>query len=144
MRCRWLVRLPCLLALALVIAVWVASHVVAFYVTKQFPDRFCWGSVVQGLVDIVVDRKEPRPDHPFGFGFSKEYTTKDLIPVRTTLGIYGGRRPGMSDSLLIVFPLWLPTLVLLGLNWFVWRKTRPTYNGKGFPVEVDVKGATKT
>ena len=60
--------------------------------------------------------------------------TKD-VPVPTTLGFYGGAVPRLPDSLLIVFPLWLPTLLLLALNWLVWRMTRRRGEGRGFPVE---------
>jgi hypothetical protein len=36
----------------------------------------------------------------------------------------------------LMFPLWFPTLLSALLLWLVWRKTRPAYNGQGFPVEV--------
>ena len=38
-------------------------------------------------------------------------------------------------------PLYFPTLLSALLLWLVWRKTRPKYNGKGFPVEVGDKQA---
>jgi hypothetical protein len=34
-------------------------------------------------------------------------------------------------------PLFFPTLLSAPLLWLVWRKTRPKYSGKGFPVEVE-------
>ena len=36
-------------------------------------------------------------------------------------------------------PLWFPTTLSAGLLWLVWRKTRPKYTGKGFPVEPAAK-----
>jgi hypothetical protein len=36
----------------------------------------------------------------------------------------------------VMIPLWFPTLLSALLLWLVWRKTRPAYNGRGFPVEV--------
>ena len=38
--------------------------------------------------------------------------------------------------LLVMIPLWFPTTVATGLLWLVWRKTRPQFSAKGFPVEV--------
>jgi hypothetical protein len=35
----------------------------------------------------------------------------------------------------ISMPLWFPTLLSAALLVLVWRKTRPQYNGKGFPIE---------
>ncbi len=35
----------------------------------------------------------------------------------------------------IYVPLWFPTLLSAGCLWLVWRKTRPKYSGKDFPVE---------
>ena len=59
------------------------------------------------------------------------------LPPRT-LGFFGGRVPGDPDSWLIIFPLWLPTLLLVALNGWVWRWTRRRKVGAGavgFPVE---------
>ena len=41
----------------------------------------------------------------------------------------------------ITIPLWFPTLLSALLLWRVWRKTRPKFNGRGFPVEAAGKEA---
>jgi hypothetical protein len=52
------------------------------------------------------------------------------------LGFYAGRCEPYPDSVDVLFPLWLPTLLLSSLNWFVWRKTRPKIMAeRAFPVE---------
>ncbi len=40
-----------------------------------------------------------------------------------------------DDNWSAAAPLWFPTLLSALLLWLIWRKTRPKYNGKGFPVE---------
>jgi hypothetical protein len=46
-----------------------------------------------------------------------------------------------ATSYSLTVPLWFPTLLSSLLLWLVWRKTRPKYGGRGFPVEVAGKGA---
>jgi hypothetical protein len=38
-----------------------------------------------------------------------------------------------------MIPLWLPTILSAGFLGLVWRKTRPKFSGKGFPVQVGAK-----
>jgi hypothetical protein len=132
---RWLIRLPFLLALALVVGVWITSHIGLLYTDKRFAGRLWTIFVIQGLATFDVEAPYTHPDEPFSFDFSRKYTAKDVIPMPTTLGFYAGRWRGEPDTLLLIFPLWLPSVMLSGLNWFVWRKTRAKYNGRGFPVE---------
>jgi hypothetical protein len=44
-------------------------------------------------------------------------------------GIFGG------SVMTIVIPIWFPSLLAVGLLWFVWRKTRAKPDRKAFPVE---------
>lgn len=53
------------------------------------------------------------------------------------------RGPLRSSGWSTLIPLWFPTLLFALLLWLVWRKTRPKYNGRGFPVEAAGKEATK-
>ena len=48
-----------------------------------------------------------------------------------------------SESRPVLVPIWFPTLLSTLLLCLVWRKTRPKYSGKGFPVEVAKTEARK-
>ena len=132
---RWLIRVPCLLALAFVVGVWIASYFGRVFLSKNSGGRFWSIGTVQGLVYMDEDGSHPWSPTPLQLYCFQGVTARECQLGPTTLGFYGGRWPGWRDSLQIVFPLWLPTLLLAGLNWFVWRKTRAKYNGRGFPVE---------
>ena len=54
---------------------------------------------------------------------------------RGTLGFYIDPKWRFPRDLRIIFPLWLPTLLLLALNGFVCRKTRPIHADGAFPIE---------
>jgi hypothetical protein len=43
------------------------------------------------------------------------------------------------SELLVVIPLWFPTLISAFTLWFAWRKTRPKPIGRAFPVEPPAK-----
>lgn len=139
---RWLIRLPFLLALAFVVGAWVMSYFAGFTYFWNLGGR-CWqlGSA-QGLGYVSVARSEFSNHFEFGRGDSSTHwfgghpTLGFSIESGDGIGIHN---LGGSDSLGVIFPLWLPTLVLSGLTWFVWRKTRPKQVGRAFPVEPTVK-----
>jgi hypothetical protein len=62
------------------------------------------------------------PYHGLGFAFEPQFP-------------HGPAAIGLTGSFLFI-PLWFPTLISAGLLWLVWRKTRKTYPGGGFPVEI--------
>ena len=131
---RWLIRVPCLLALALVVAAWMTSYMGSLTFQKHVGGYDCEVGVVQGLTymrEIYV----PLPSTPLQLRFASEDKGGRLLEGLTAPGFYGGRWPGEPDSFLIVFPLWFPMLLLAGLYWFLWRKTRDKGPGQGFPVE---------
>jgi hypothetical protein len=131
---RWLIRSPFLLAFFLVVAIWVASHFRSLYLDQAPTARYWCCYAVQGLFVVDIENRYPQPVRPLAFDFSKKYGAKDLIPVPTTLGFYAGTWRGQPDTLLIIFPLWAPALVLAALCWFFWRLTKP--RPPGFPVEL--------
>jgi len=133
---RWLIRVPCLLALAFVVGVWVASYFGALVVASYPGGRICWAGFAQGLVQIDEQWNRPAPTDFVRFNFYHHQTAEDLYFDPTTLGFYLGQESGMTDTFALGFPLWLPALLLAGLNWFVWRKTRAKRVGGAFPVEV--------
>jgi hypothetical protein len=132
----WLIRLPFLLALICVITVWVASYFGGFRLGATSAAGEWSIGAVQGLgfeyQDGVVALED---DTASVSGFTLGTKAKDWFDVITTLGFGRGKKAWFPKSSVIVFPLWLPTLMLAGLNWFVWRNTRPQFNGQGFPVD---------
>ncbi len=139
---RWLIRVPFLLALACVLSVWVVSYfgALAAYTDSHGDRKYI--SAVQGLWDMG---EVGSPGYAPGshFQFYGGWNSKDWNLPPTTLGFYYGRPLPVYRGFEIVFPLWLPALVLAGLNWFVWRKTRGKGVGgvgRAFPVEAASEG----
>ena len=133
---RWLMRGVCLVLLAGVVGVWVGSYVGGLGIYKYSAGRY-WGvGAVQGLGYMYRSDDMGFSTEPLRFHFERGTTASGLPP--RTLGFYGGRRSRVPSVLLIIFPLWLPALLLVVLNGFVWRWTRRRKVGVGavgFPVE---------
>ena len=128
--------MPFLLALALVVGVWVASYfgVLALLI---FPEHHCFFiSAIQGDADLGV--AEDWFHHEVEIHFHRGWRPVDWGVPPTTLGFYFARN---MEYFQLIFPLWLPTLVLTGLCWFAWRKTRPMPVGRAFPVEPEKQEA---
>jgi hypothetical protein len=144
---RWLIRVPCLVALAFVVSVWIVSYFGAICAITWPQRRALEVKALKGLV--VLDVKPPShvnlsPGQRAAFEssrivFERMGTPANMGVMPTKFGFYFGTYHGIAHAFEIVFPLWLPTLLLTLLNWFVWRKTRAKYNGRGFPVEVGKK-----
>jgi hypothetical protein len=135
---RWLIRGVCLLLLAGVVGVGVGSYAGELGMGKISAGRH-WGvGAVQGLG--CLERSGDRGDQtaPLKFYFVRGRTAKSIgLPPRA-LGFYGKRWLWDPDGCLIIFPLWLPAVLLVVLNGFVWRWTRRRKVGvgvRGFPVE---------
>jgi hypothetical protein len=132
---RWLIRVPCLLALALVVGVWITSYFGELVLYAFSGNRQWEVDAIDGLEGMGEYHCVPASDTPPRFAFMTWLTAKDMVGGPTILGFRVGWIMGNPDSLQIIFPLWLPTVLLAGLNWFVWRKTRSKGAGRGFPVE---------
>ena len=128
---RWLIRVPCLWALTLVVGVWVGSYFGGLYLDDYSRGRWLGVGAIQGLGYVAEDGTYAYPIGTFSLEFARGAKAQDLFYDARTWGFYCGRWRGNSSTFEVIFTLWLPTLLLAGLNWFVWRKTRPTYNGKG-------------
>jgi hypothetical protein len=136
---RWLIRLPFLLALALVVGAWIRSYFGELDV-YQMTKGFYWDvGAVRGQGFLGVDLSSPYPVKPLTFSFSSGETREDFLNAPTTWGFYGGPVPLWRDAYVIIFPLWLPTLLLAVGNGFVWRKTKKRNTGQGFPIEPSTK-----
>jgi hypothetical protein len=135
---RWLIRGVCLLLLAGVVGVWVGSYAGRLGMVKVSAGRGWMVGTVQGLGYMDRTGDLGLPAAPLEFEFSRGETAASIGLPRQTLGFYGGRVPGLPDSWQIIFPLWLPALLLVVLNGLVWRWTRRRKVGvgvRGFPVE---------
>ena len=131
MKKRWLIRSLFLLPLLCVVAVWVGSCFGRIDVEMAVGSRGLGLSSVQGLLSVQ--------ELPFRISRShldfKRGANADLWWRDHPTGLHIGRIFDIPGSLVLIFPLWLPTLLLLGLLWFVWRKTRTKVAGRAFPVE---------
>ena len=139
---RWLMRGMCLVLLAGVVGVWVGSYAGRFVMDKNAAG--CdWGvAAVQGLGYMFRSGDRGFPPTPLHYFFAPGRKTESIDLPPRTLGFYGGRWPRVPGYGLIIFPLWLPTLLLVALNGLVWRWTRRRKLGAravGFPVEPAIK-----
>ena len=133
---RWLIRGVCLVLLAGVVGVGAGSYAGGLWMLKCSAGRIWEVGAVQGLGYMARSPDTSDPAHPFRFDFERGWTATIIGMSARTLGFYGGRGPWDPDEWLIIFPLWLPTLLLVVLNGFVWRWTRRRIVGAvGFPVE---------
>ena len=133
---RWLMRGMCLVLLAGVVGVWVGSYAGTLTMRKWSAGRDWLVGAVQGLGFMARSDDMGLRAMPLKFDFIPGGTARGLRP--RTLGFYGGPWSRQPDSWQVVFPLWLPTLLLVALNGFVWRWTRRRQVGAravGFPVE---------
>jgi hypothetical protein len=135
---RWLIRGVCLALLAGVVGVWAGSYAGWLHIHKFTAGRD-WGvGAVQGLGFMIRSDYVGLPTEPLEFIFERRWTAKSILLPPRSLGFYGGRWPREPDSWLIIFPLWLPALLLVVLNGLVWRWTRRRKVGvgvRGFPIE---------
>ncbi len=134
---RWLIRLPFLLALAFVVGVWIVSYFLGIFVRMNLAGHSWDVTAVQGLGGLEIG--SPYSIVPTVLHFGQFAHAKDLNLEPTTFGFRCRPRMWNIGWPQYVFPLWLPTLLLAGLNWFVWRKTREKGTARGFPVEVTKK-----
>ncbi len=136
---RWLIRTPFLMALASVLTIWIASYFGGLTVWKWYPGVFLNVDFVQGSCDVGEDRDAIYYAWGPEFHFHPRVTTANQMWPRTTLGFFWGNPSPhawpRTDEFHFIFPLWLPTLLLAALTWFIWRKTRPKSIGHAFPVE---------
>jgi hypothetical protein len=135
---RWLIRGVCLVLLAGVVSVGAASYAGWLGIDKWSAGRVWEIGAVQGLGYISGTDYGGYPTTPLQFRFQRDWTAAYMgLPPRT-LGFFEGRRPWVLTGWLIIFPLWLPALLLVVLNGFVWRWMRQPKLGvgaAGFPVE---------
>lgn len=152
---RWLIRGLALTLLTLCALAWVGSYFQRAYI--QYAGQNCYYlDVESGTIRFSLS------DDGFGAGrWDWNYLSpwKYLSPYRQQFqGAYQRAKyhfagfafsryhitPLFLSGWFMDVPLYFPTLLSTLLLWLVWRKTRPKYNGRGFPVEAAGKGATKS
>ena len=135
---RWLMRGVCLVLLAGVVGVGAGSYAGRLWMYKCSVGRFWEAGAVQGLGYTHRSDDVGFPTYPLAFVFDRGATAGQVGMPPRTLGFYSRRWRGFPGPWLIIFPLWLPTLLLVVLNGFVWRWTRRRKLGAGavgFPIE---------
>jgi hypothetical protein len=135
---RWLIRGVCLVLLAGVVGVWVGSNAGCLHAYKFAAGRTWEVGAVQEFGFMFRSQNSGFPTTPLKCVFERGWTAEYAgLPPRT-LGFYHHGWPWDRGGWLIIFPLWLPALLLVVLNGLVWRWTRRWKVGvgvRGFPVE---------
>jgi hypothetical protein len=139
---RWIIRGIAIAVLTLCVAAWVGSYFRWVAVCYGRDTHSWWLRQACGKL-FFNDQYRP-PGYPNEWYM--QYGRCDAYNRDQTRGIYEKSayhlmgfawEPPASRELSqwIMIPLWFPTTLSAGLLWPVWRKTRPKYKGKGFPVE---------
>jgi hypothetical protein len=142
---RWLIRGVCLLLLTGVVGIAAGSYAGWLMMGKGSAGRDWVFGAVQGLGYMYRSPDRGYSTTRLQFRFLRGETAKSVGLQPRTLGFYGRGRPRDAAGCKIGFPLWLPALLLVVLNGFVWRWTRRRKVGVGavgFPVEPAKKADT--
>jgi hypothetical protein len=131
---RWLIRVPCLLGLAFVVAVWAGSYFGGLHFRVDYGGRMWVVNAVQGQTCILTVPYEGLKPNVY-LRFQRHTTASEWNMGVNFPGFRYSDYLGITKSHNLVFPIWFPTLLLVALDWFVWRKTRYKGAGRGFPVE---------
>jgi hypothetical protein len=139
---RQLIRGLAVALLAVCVAAWVGSYWRRMSVRHQGQAHVSlevnWGRIRFYAGDPQLAHETPGWRLGTGAGTRSTYDVWDTVAKFQILGFAFNEDFGWRC---MTIPLWFPTLFsALGL-WLVWRKTRPGYNGRGFPVEVGGKDA---
>ena len=143
---RWLIRLPFLLALAIVVGVWIASYFGAMSMSTCFGKggRAIDLYGVQGLCVVQHGLLSHYTDRHLELVFIPRVSASFVFFGRTPFGFGFYSDPTRFPKLFeIAFPLWLPSFLLAVFNWYVWRRTRPMKPWRAFPLESTVHEVEK-
>jgi hypothetical protein len=138
---RWIVRGLALTLLVMCVAAWVGSYWEAGIVERDLRDGIRYLVLEGGAVTYVGDALFIEANDTVAWKWRSRRTDMGLLSaVYSRLdwrfaGFAAGRYPVPEGHRIVVVPLWCVVLPAAGLLWWVWRKTRPRFNGRGFPVE---------
>ena len=137
---RWLIRSLALTLLTLCVVAWVGSYFESMMVTFGGNTRLWCSSLRGGELDLTYQNQSPIPFS----GWAVEFDQCDGVDRAVTRATYEAMphqllgfawRPHKEYWVDLMIPLWFPTMLAAGLFWLIWRKTRPKYSGRAFPVE---------
>lgn len=131
---RWLIRMPCLLALTLVVGVWIVSYCCIPGVRVRASEHVCAIDVDTGVIFCRIS-PEPGPNVGPAFLFGSSMFPSGTPFAYKCAAFWIGRSSREPGLFIVFFPLWLPAAVLATLSWLVWRKARSKGAGRGFSVE---------
>jgi hypothetical protein len=145
---QWIIRGMGIALLALCVTAWVGSYFKCVSVSygsktdRWTLDLVAGESAFSGIRAAVsrgwtVEHGQYYPDQR-----DRMRAVYKIIPYHA-LGFAWEPSRGFGIHPSVWIPLWFPSLVFALLLWFVWRKTRLKYSGKGFPVEVTKAEARK-
>jgi hypothetical protein len=147
----WIIRSLALALLTLCVVAWVHSCYFFVRLTRTAGGQFWCLGWACGTVGIAVTHgpgyrsggwewNNERVNPAIREGIENDYSDSSIV----FAGFAGTWKTGAINEERLLVPLWFPTLLSALLLWLVWRKTRPAYNGRGFPVEVAGKEAAKS
>ena len=141
---RWLIRGLALTLLALCIVAWAGSYGRGAYIRHESDGWQEWAELETGGMGFEWCRVSgPVQFHWLWGTMSIEPDFWMVWGEDDICGWTGFHLMNRENQKSVVIPLWFPTLLSAALGLFVWRKTRPKYNGKGFPVEPTPKAEVK-
>lgn len=142
---RWLIRSLFLLPLLCVVGVWVPSYWQMAGVIRNVPPHVSIWQINCGSFSFVDLQEWLTAEKAEIWGYA--HAEADLVEARVRylgseyhfIGFAYDAPSPILKSREIIIPHWFPTLLLLVLNWLVWRKTRARLEGRAFPVEPAAK-----
>ena len=137
---RSIIRGTCVLLLALCITAWVGSYWralgFAHQGNKMYSLNIDCGRVLVGSWNLDASP----PVWNASFYPPKGWTEWDATMGNRFLGFtFNGPTATYDTRFSVTIPLWFITAFSILLLRFIWRKTRPLYSGKAFPVEPATK-----
>jgi hypothetical protein len=130
---RWVFRVVPLLAMLLLLAAWVTSYFAGIAVTWENGRIRLSAAGVGGLVCTAYTPLGPRLPDYLKFYYNPGVSIRDWNLHPAFLGFDIGAISNNADQKGVVYPFWVPLLLLAALTWFAWRKTRPAPRSS-FPV----------
>jgi hypothetical protein len=128
----------------LCVAAWVGSYARMFGVTYQdrwlrsdpITLRVFGGYIEYSHMPLMIFQGQVPRSSSWQWVFQTVDITKFQRYLRSFRFHFAGFAFVLNDrGHSLAIPFYFPTILSALLLLFVWRKTKPTYNGKGFPVE---------
>jgi hypothetical protein len=139
---RWIIRSLALAIFALCVTAWMGSYFGYIHISYDGKTHSWYVPLVDGELESFDSHYNLSPRHGWdiAFGLHQEKMRFQMqleywITPFHRLGFAWQPPTGPYDARRIMIPLWFPTTLSAAILYLLWRKTRPQYNAKGFPVE---------